>query len=113
MCAGDTTATGSEGSSNAPSGLMAAVEEDFDSDEEFCWAGDDDVWDFGGHPPALGKLNAPVSLNPSCSHVAVEVIYPVQSLDHPTLLAASTTCSTIQPRLFMLSLGTCPRLLSL
>ncbi len=44
--ADDTTVTGSAGSSNAPSGLMVVVEENFDSDDEFCWAEDDDGQEF-------------------------------------------------------------------
>ena len=54
--------------------------------------------DFAGHPPALRKSNTLVSLYPSCSCIAVKVIGPVQSLDHPTLLVTSTTRSIILPK---------------
>jgi hypothetical protein len=96
MSADETTVTGSASSSHAPSRLMAVVEEDFDSDEEFCWAGDDNGWIFDSHPPVLCKSNAPVYLYTSC--VAVEVICPVQPLDHPTLLGAYTTHFIILPK---------------
>jgi len=43
--ADDRSVLGSVGSPSAPSGLMALVaEDDFDSDQEFCWTGDDDGW---------------------------------------------------------------------
>jgi hypothetical protein len=44
--ADDATTAGSTGSSTVPSGLMAAVAEDFDSDEDFCWVGNDEGRDY-------------------------------------------------------------------
>jgi hypothetical protein len=72
--ADDTTATVCAGSSTTLSALMVEVVEDFDSDEEFFWTGNEDGQDFSGHPPVLHKSNALVSLYPSCSHIAVDVI---------------------------------------
>jgi hypothetical protein len=85
----------STGSASAPSGLMAAVEEDFDSDEEFCWTGADDNVGFS---PSARKSNAPSALHPSCFHVAVEVIPPpLPSITTPSIPAACTTRCLVLP----------------
>ena len=64
---------GSVCSPSAPSGLMASVaEDDFDSDEEFRWAGDESGLNYS---PSVGsasrKSNARVAPYPSCHHVSV------------------------------------------
>jgi hypothetical protein len=64
---------GSVGSPSAPSGLMAlAAEDDFDSDEDVCWAGDESGLDYS---PSVGsasrKSNGRVAPYPSCHHVSV------------------------------------------
>ena len=61
------------GSPSAPSGLMASVAEDnFDSDDEFRWTGDESGLDYS---PSVGsasrKSNARVAPYPSCHHVSV------------------------------------------
>jgi hypothetical protein len=66
--ADDQSFSGSVGSPSAPSGLMALVAEDnFDSDHEFCWTGDDNGFEYS---PLVGssscKSNARVAPYPSC-----------------------------------------------
>ena len=63
----------SVGSPSAPSGLMASVaEDDFDSDDDFRWAGDESGLDYS---PSVGsssrKSNGRVAPYPSCHHVSV------------------------------------------
>ena len=66
----DRSVSGSVGSPSAPSGLMASVaDEDFDSDQEFRWAGDESGLEFS--LPSSRKSNASVAPYPSCSHVSV------------------------------------------
>jgi hypothetical protein len=48
--------------------------------------------------PVMHKSNASVSIYPSCSHEAIKVINPVQSLENPTCLAALTMPSIILPK---------------
>jgi hypothetical protein len=87
---------GSTGSASAPSGLLAAVDEDFDSDEEFRWTGDDDGANFS---PSAHKSNAPGALYPSCFHVAVEVIPPpLPSITAPSIPVACTTRCLVLPK---------------
>ncbi len=69
----DRSASGSVGSPSAPSGLMASVaEDDFDSDQEFRWTGDELRLDYS---PSVGsssrKSNARVAPYPSSNHVSV------------------------------------------
>jgi hypothetical protein len=68
------SASGSSGSSSAPSGLTAALAlvvppiEDFDSDEEYHWEGDEYRTEYA--PPS--KVNTQVALySPSCSQVTL------------------------------------------
>ncbi len=66
--ADDQSVSGSVGSRSAPSGLMASVrEDDFDSDQEFCWTGNDNGFEYS---PSIGfsscKSNPCVAPYPSC-----------------------------------------------
>ena len=45
--ADEASALGSTGSATAPSGLVATVAEEFDSDNNFCWDGDESGVEFG------------------------------------------------------------------
>ncbi len=74
------TSTGSSGSGIAPSGMTAALDTvvEYDSDEGFCWAGDEEGFGYGGVCPSA-KSNAsvaPYSGFPSSNHVQVEMILP-------------------------------------
>ena len=70
----DRSVSGSVGTPSAPLVLMASVAggDDFDSDKEFRWAGDDSGLDYS---PSVGsaspKSNARVAPYPSCHHVSV------------------------------------------
>ncbi len=97
--ADDVTTASSMGSSTVPSGLMAAVAEDFDSDEEFCWVGNDEGRDYVACPSVTcNSTYAPDSFYPSCSCVAVKFTGPAPLLDASTIAAASTTCSILLPK---------------
>ncbi len=68
---GRIASTDDSASGSAPSGLMASVvEEDYDSDWEFCWTGDEDGVLYSVDSNSR-KSNNPVAPYPSCSHVAV------------------------------------------
>jgi hypothetical protein len=78
---------------------MPTVAEDFDSDEEFCWFGDEEGRDYVACPSVTcNSTNASVSFYPSCSLVAVEFTGPAPLLDAPTIAAASTTRSILLPK---------------
>ena len=71
--ADDQSVSGSVSSCSAPSGLMASVAEDnFNSDQEFCWTGDDEGFEYS---PSVGsssrKSNARVAPYPSCFQVSI------------------------------------------
>jgi len=69
----DQSVSGSVGSPSAPSGLMATVaEDDFDSDPEFRWTGEEYGLEYS---PSVGSSsrnsNADIAPDPSCNHVSV------------------------------------------
>ncbi len=72
--------------------LDAVVE--YDSDEDFCWAGDEEGLGYCGVcPPA--KSNASVahySSSPLCNHVQVEMILPQPSVSIPGSAASASQC---------------------
>ena len=71
--ANECSVSGSVGSPSAPSGLMASVaDDDFDSDEDFRWAGDESGLDYSASVDSSDrKSNARVAPYPSCYHVSV------------------------------------------
>ncbi len=80
---------GSTGSANAPSGLMACtldVSEDFKSDDNFRWDGDESGTDYVDH-----KSNKSTALYPLCCSVAVSL------LQHVNTSALPTASSTLLP----------------
>ena len=64
----DQSVSGSVGSPSAPSDLMASVaEDDSDSDQEFCWAGDDDGFEYSPSDGSSSrKSNTRVAPYQSC-----------------------------------------------
>jgi hypothetical protein len=76
--ADSSASTGSSGSGTAPSGMTAVLDpvEEYESDEDFCWAGDEEgVGYCGARPsPKSNKSVAPYFNSPSCNHVRVESI---------------------------------------
>ncbi len=70
---------------------------EYDSDKDFCWAGDEEDFGYGGVCPST-KSNAsvaPYSGSPSCNHVQVEMILPqpsVASVSIPCSAASASQC---------------------
>ncbi len=92
----DWSVAGSVGSPSAPSGLMVLVaEDDFYSDPEFCWDGDDDGINFD--PPSR-KSNNSVALYLSCSHVAMVVLPPSLSNTMTSSPVAGTSRCLVLPK---------------
>jgi hypothetical protein len=72
--------------------LDAIVE--YDSDEDFCWAGDEEGLGYWGVCPST-KSNASVahySSSPLCNHVQVEMILPQPSVGVPRSVALASLC---------------------
>jgi hypothetical protein len=68
--ADDSSAANLIGQTTAPSGLVSTLTEDeFESDKEFCWEGDESGLDYTTHS---ARNNNNVVLYPSCFCVAVE-----------------------------------------
>ncbi len=74
----ETLASGSTGSANVPSGLMATVADtvadEYDSGDEYQWDGDESGYDFT--PGAARNSNNDVPVYPSCNHVVVKTNCP-------------------------------------
>jgi hypothetical protein len=80
------TSTGSSGSSIAP--LDTVVE--YDSDEDFCWVGDEEGFEYGSVCPSA-KSNTSVALysgSSLCNYVQMEMILP-----QPSVTSVSIPCS--------------------
>ncbi len=81
------TSTGSSGPGTVPSGMAVALDAvvEYDSDDDFCWAGDEEGLGYCGVcPPAKSHASvAPYSISPSCNHVQVEMILPQPSVEIP------------------------------
>jgi hypothetical protein len=103
----DRSVSGSVGFPSAPSGLMATIaEDDFDSDQEFRWTGDEYGLEYS---PSVGssprKSNAGVAPYPSCNHVSVISSSPspasVGQFLHPSAAvsrrSSSLACSDSPP----------------
>ncbi len=74
--ANDLSALGSKGSANAPSGLVALVAEEYDSDDNYPWDGDECGVEFSVSS-MLSKSNNDVALYyPSCNDVVVKALPP-------------------------------------
>ncbi len=107
------------GLATAPSGLIVTIAEDLNSDDNFCWDGDESGAAFGDS--SIGcKSNNDVAFYPSCNHVVVEAILlvfvcpvPTVKLDQDVLtilpLVLSPTASSFL-RSSCLSLLACPPL---
>ncbi len=100
------------GPATAPSGLVATVAEEFDSDDNFCWDGDESGVEFGDSSIAC-KPNNDVAFYPSCNHVVVEAILPISvypvptvKLDHDVLtilpLVLSSRCIKLSKKIMSL-----------
>ncbi len=77
-------ALGLVGLATAPSGLVVTVAEEFDSNDNFCWDGDEGGLEFGDSSIAH-KSNNNVAFYPSCNHVVVEAISPISVCPVPTV----------------------------
>jgi hypothetical protein len=93
--ANEASALGLVGSATAPSGLVAAVAEDFDSDDNFRWDGDESGVAFGDSS-VVRKSNNNVFFYPSCNHVVLEAILPISVCPVPTV-KFNQDVSTILP----------------
>jgi hypothetical protein len=91
--------TGTSGSGTAPFGMTTALDPvvEYESDDNFCWAGDQEGLGYCGVCPS-SKSNAYVahySSSPSCNHVHVEEIpHTLPSLVILRSAASSTLCIT-------------------
>jgi hypothetical protein len=87
-------------SPSAPSGLMASVaEDDFDFDQEFCWTGDEDGFEYS---PSVGsssrKSNTRVAPYLSCFQVSLMSSSPSSASVEFFLPSASRSSSTADTR---------------
>jgi hypothetical protein len=90
------SSTGSSSSGTAPSGMTPVLDAvvEYDSDEDFCWAGDEEGLGYCGVCPSA-KSNASIarySSSPSCNHVQVEMIFPKPSVSIPRSAASASQC---------------------
>jgi hypothetical protein len=89
--------TGSSGSGTALSGMTAALDpvQEYESDEDFCWAGDKEGVGYCGarpSPKSNGSV-APYFNSPSCNHIRVESIPSSPPLFRvPCLAALASQC---------------------
>jgi hypothetical protein len=70
---------------------------EYDSDEDFCWAGDEEGFGYGGVCPSAKSYAsvAPYSGSPSCNHVQVQMILPqpsATSVSIPCSVASASQC---------------------
>jgi hypothetical protein len=86
--ADEASTLGSTGSATALSGLIATVAEEFDSDNNFHWVGDESGVEFG-HSASMRKSNNDVAFYPSCNHVIVEVVLPISICPAPPAIKPS------------------------
>jgi hypothetical protein len=86
--ADEASTLGSTSLATAPSGLVARVTEEFDSDDGFCWDGDESVVEFG-HSAGARKSNNNVAFHASCNHVIVEAVLPVFACPAPPAINPS------------------------
>jgi hypothetical protein len=94
--ADEASALGSVGSANAPSGLVATVAEEYDSDDTFCWDCDESGVEFSVSS-VLPKSNNDVAFYyPSCNHVVVEALPPpLAHLPFPSTLPVASSSTLI------------------
>jgi hypothetical protein len=93
---------GSTGSSSAPSGLMAllakkydALVEEYESEKDFHWAGDEDVLAYDSPPASSCNCNNLAAFYPSCNHTATMPLFPSASSNGLPVPAALASCSMI------------------
>ena len=96
--ADDQSVSGSVASRSAPSGLMALVAEDnFDSDQEFCWTEDEDCFEYS---PSVGssscKSNACVAPYLSFFQASIMSSSPSSASVGFFILSASRSSSTAE-----------------
>jgi hypothetical protein len=84
VVANEASVLGLVGSATAPSGLIATIAKEFDSDDNFCWDGDENGLEFGDSSIA-SKSNNDVAFYPSCNHVIVEAVLPISICLVPTV----------------------------
>ncbi len=110
--ADEASALGLAGSAAAPSGLVATVAEEFDSDDDLCWDGDKSGVEFGNSSISC-KSNNNVAFHPFCNHAVVEAILlisvcpvPTIKFDHDVLtivpLVLSSRCIVLSKKLMSL-----------
>jgi hypothetical protein len=85
---------GSLGLNTAPSGLIASVAEEYNSDDNFCWDGDESGLEFSlphDLPTSRKSNNLVAPYNPFCLHTVVESLHPsLHTLPVPPLPVASS-----------------------
>ncbi len=86
--ADEASALGSTGLATAPSGLVATVAGEFNSDDNFCWEGDESGVEFG-HSAGAHKSNSNVAFYLSCNHVVVETVLPASVWPAPPAIKPS------------------------
>jgi hypothetical protein len=82
--ANEASALGLVGSATAPSGLVATIAEEFDSDDDFHWDGGESGLEFGDSSIARKSSNDD-AFYPSCNHVVSEAILPISVCPVPTV----------------------------
>ena len=95
----DRSVSGSVCSPSAPSGLMASVtEDDFNSDLEFHWTGNDDGLEYSPSVDSSSrKSNARVAHYPTCFQVSVMSSSPVGFFTPSASHSSSTACLSLPP----------------
>ncbi len=90
--ADEVPALGSTGLATAPSGHVATVAEEFDSDNNFHWDSDESGVEFG-HSTGARKSNNDIAFYPSCNHVFVVTVSPVSVCPAPPAIKPSLSVS--------------------
>ncbi len=93
---------GSTGFGSAPSGLMALLAgkydtlvEEYESDKDFCRAGEEDGLAYNSPPASSCKSNDLVAFYPSSNHTAAMPLFPSASSNGLPVTAALASCSII------------------
>jgi hypothetical protein len=86
--ADEVSALGSTGLATASLGLIAMVAEEFDSDNDFCWEGDESGVEFV-HFASAHKSNNYIASYPSCKHIIVETVSPISVCPAPPAIKPS------------------------
>lgn len=94
----EASASGLSGSNTTPSGLMASVTKDlvaeeYESDDDYRWDGDESGFEFTVCTPASKSNNSVAFYFPSCNHSFAEVLPQVLHKTLSPLLPVASTAS--------------------